>query len=128
LATVPCRHGTRHGRAVLARHCAVPRRAAVPAVPCLAVPWARPSAHDTAHGPFLRAVPPMCHGHFGRAVPAHGPSTENTQNQQKIPKSKFKTSNNHMSQNYKVVKNRTTEDIMKMIIKSQKSCCAMLPH
>jgi len=123
LATVPCRHGTRHGRAVLARHCAVPRRAAVPAVP-----WARPSAHDTAHGPFLRAVPPMCHGHFGRAVPAHGPSTENTQNQQKIPKSKFKTSNDHMSQNYKVVKNRTAEDIMKMIIKSQKSCCAMLPH
>jgi hypothetical protein len=40
MATVPARHGTRHGRAVSTRHCSVPRRAAVPAVPCRAVPRA----------------------------------------------------------------------------------------
>jgi hypothetical protein len=29
--------------------------------------WARPSAHDTAHGPFTRVVPPMGHGARVRA-------------------------------------------------------------
>jgi hypothetical protein len=42
------------------------------AVPCPTVLWARPSAHDTAHGPFTRAVPAMAHNHFRRVVPAHG--------------------------------------------------------
>jgi hypothetical protein len=59
VATVSCRHNTRHGRAVPARHSDVPRRAAVPTVPCQTVLWARPSSHDTAHGPFTRAVPPV---------------------------------------------------------------------
>jgi hypothetical protein len=27
--------------------------------PCQTVLWARPSAHDTAHEPFTRVVPPM---------------------------------------------------------------------
>lgn len=48
MATVPARHGTRHGRAVSTRHCSVPRRAAVPAVPCRAVPRAE-AATQTRH-------------------------------------------------------------------------------
>jgi hypothetical protein len=56
---VSCRHDTRHGRAMPAQHGDVPRRAAVPTVPCQTVLWARPSAHDTAHGPFTRVVPPV---------------------------------------------------------------------
>jgi hypothetical protein len=39
---------------------------------CRLVLWARPSAHDTAHGLFTCAVPPMGHGHFRCVVSAHG--------------------------------------------------------
>jgi hypothetical protein len=61
---------------VPARHCDVSRRAAVPTVLCLTVLWASPSAHDTIHGPFTRAVPPMGHDHFRRVVLAHGPESQ----------------------------------------------------
>jgi hypothetical protein len=67
---VPCRHDMRHGHAVPTRHSDVLRHAAVPTVPCQTVLWARPSAHDTAHGPFTRVVlpvPPMGHGARVRA-------------------------------------------------------------
>jgi hypothetical protein len=33
--------------------------------------WARPSAHNAAHGPFTRSVPPMGHNNFRRTVLAH---------------------------------------------------------
>ena len=76
MATMSCRHGTVHACAVLARHCAVSRHAVVPTVLCLAVSWARPSAHSTAYGPIFRVVPSMGHDRFCRVVPAHGPSAE----------------------------------------------------
>jgi hypothetical protein len=71
---VSCRHDTRHGRAVPARHDDVSRRAAVPTMPCQTGLWARPSAHDTAHGPFTRVVPRRAaHGPWcTRASPAGG--------------------------------------------------------
>jgi hypothetical protein len=74
-------------------------------------------SHDTAHEPFTRAVPPMGHGHFHRAVPAHGtPCVFNKitylhtmiqtyQVQSKQQKSKFYETNYY-----------------------QKELCAMLPH
>jgi hypothetical protein len=51
---VSCRHDTRHND--------VPRRAAVPTVSCQTVLWARPSAHDTTHGPFTRHAARAAHG------------------------------------------------------------------
>jgi hypothetical protein len=79
---------------------------------CLTVLWARGAAHDTAHGPFTRAVPPMGHGHFHRVVPAHGMPTCVQQNyiqtyqvQSKQQKSKFYETDYY-----------------------QKELCAMLPH
>jgi hypothetical protein len=53
MATVPARHSTRHGHAMLARHSSVPPV----------------SAHDMAHGLNIRVVPPMGHGQSGRAMP-----------------------------------------------------------
>jgi hypothetical protein len=47
------------------RHCVVPRRAAVPAMSCLSVPWAKPSAHDMAHGPSCRAESTACRRQHG---------------------------------------------------------------
>jgi hypothetical protein len=70
---VPCRHDTWHDRAVPARHGAVPRRAAVP---CQTVLWARPSAHDTAHGSFTRAVPPVSPRGHGARVRARRAAVE----------------------------------------------------
>jgi hypothetical protein len=64
---VPCRHDTRHSRAVLTW-----RRA----VPCQTVLWARPSAHDTAHGPFSRAVPPVSPMGYGAHVRARRAAVE----------------------------------------------------
>jgi hypothetical protein len=52
---VSCQHGTATCRAV---------------PPCQTMLWARPSAHDMAHGSFTRAVPPvppMGHGAHVRA-------------------------------------------------------------
>jgi hypothetical protein len=69
MATVPARHSTRHGHAMLARHSSVPPVSPCLPVSCLAWPWARPSAHDMAHGLNIRVVPPMGHGQSGRAMP-----------------------------------------------------------
>jgi hypothetical protein len=44
-------------------------RASRVTVPGRAVPWARPSAHDTAHGLNFRVVPPMGHDQCARGVP-----------------------------------------------------------
>jgi hypothetical protein len=117
MATVPCRPNTRHGRAVPARHCDGPRRAAVLVVPCLAVLWARGATHDTAHGPFTRVVPPMGHGHFHCVVPAHGtPCVFN-----KI------TYLHTMIQTYQVQSKQQKSKFYE-IDYYQKEMCAMLPH
>jgi hypothetical protein len=70
----PCRAGPTRGTAVPCRHGTATCRS-VPSVSCLTVLWARGAAHDMAHGPFTRAVPPMGHGHFHRVMPAHGTPT-----------------------------------------------------
>jgi hypothetical protein len=76
MAIGPCQPGMTARQAVPARHCVVPPRAVVPVEPCLAVLRAWLLAQGTAHGPFCRAVPPVGHGHYPCAVPAHGPSVE----------------------------------------------------
>jgi len=65
-------------RAVPAWRGVVPHRATVPAVPCLWRARAWPPAQGTARGPFGRAVPPVGHDHFHRAVPAHSPAAKIT--------------------------------------------------
>ena len=68
---MPARHGPTSCRA--GPMGVLPRRAVVPAVPCLHGLRAWPMAHGTARGSSDRAVPPVGHGHFPRAVPAHSP-------------------------------------------------------
>jgi hypothetical protein len=64
-----CRHSTARGTGVPCWHGTPP---CLPVSPCLAVPWARPSAHDTAHGLNIRAVPPMAHDGDGGRTEGRG--------------------------------------------------------